>query len=260
MTTSAEFDEFDRDLDKIEDLIRFVINFRSFGAQASATVVFSDSDFVEAALELHRVSATIRTDLPILVGSLMLYACGRFEYFVGELVKAAADKEIEKASSYADLNKDIRASLRERLLLILADPGKYSYLKLSDKQLSTTLASILVADENKIPTDIPTQILASTDANMRPLILRDVLGRVGMKEVWADISKQAPLRTHFDATSEATCKVAATKFLEDLMSLRNSIAHPTASLAFPSPEQALSLCGSLRALSRAVSDVAQLPR
>lgn len=241
-------------------MIRFVIGFRSFGAQAPAAATPDDSEFVAAAVRLHGVSTTIRTDLPISVGSLMLYACGRFEYFIGELVKAAADKEVAKASSFADLNKDIRASLRDRLLLILNDPSKYSYLKLSDKQLSSTLASILAADENEVPVDIPTQILASTDANMRSSILRDVLGRVGIKDAWTDISKQAPLRTHFEAASEATCRTTATNFLDDLMRLRNAIAHPTASLSFPSPEQALDLCESLRALSRAISDVAKLPR
>lgn len=211
-------------------------------------------------MDSHGVSAGVRTDLPILVGSLMLYACGRFEYFVGELVKSAAVKEIAKANSYADLNKDIRASLQDRLLQVLGSAEKYSYLKLTPKYLSATLASILAEDPSEAPADIPTQILASTDANMRASVLKEVLGRVGMKEVWVDISKQAPLRTHFGATSEAMCKTAATNFLDELMRLRNSIAHPTASIAFPSPEQALELCGSLRALSRAISDVAQLPR
>lgn len=257
MSVSSEYDEFDRDLMKIEALIRFVMSFRAFGAHTPGS---DESEFGKAASELHVVSQDVRTDLPILVGSQILYACGRFEYFVGELVKSAADKEIAKAGSYAGLSKEIRASLRERLVIVLTDPRKYSHLKLSDQQLATTLANIIAADENEVPSDIPTEILASTDANMRPELLKDVLTRVGMKDVWSDISKQAPLRTHFEARSEGECKSMATNFLEELMRLRNSIAHPTASLSFPSPESALVLCGSLRALSRAISDVANLPR
>lgn len=259
MSTPTEFEDFDRDLIRIEELIRFVIDFRSFGSQAPDSED-DPSEFVQAALDLNVVSVEVRTDLPILVGSLLLYACGRFEYFVGELVRAAADKEVAKADSYADIAKDIRESLRARLLIVLSDPGKYSHLRLSDQQLSATLSNIVAADKNEVPSDIPTAILASTDANMRPQILKEVFARVGMKDVWADISKQAPLRTHFGTMSEGACKTAATNFLEKLMTTRNSIAHPTASLIFPSPENTLEICASLRALSRAISDVAYLPR
>lgn len=258
MSTPTEFEEFDRDLQRIEELIRFVIEFRSFGSH-TADSKEGQSVFVQAALNLHGVSDEVRTDLPILVGSLLLYTCGRFEYFVGELVRATADKEVAKVDSYANIPKDVRESLRARLLIVLSEPGKYSHLRLSDQQLAATLSKIVAADENEAPSDVPTGILASTDANMRPQILKDVFARVGMKNLWNDISKQAPLRTHFGAASEGACKTAATNFLEELMRLRNSIAHPTASLSFPSPERALEMCASLRALSRAISDVAYLP-
>lgn len=259
MSTQTEFAEFDRDLKKIEASIRFVIEFRGFGAE-SPDSVDDPSAFIRAALELHKVSDSIRTDLPIMVGSLVLYACGRFEYFVGELVKAVADREVAKADSYADLPNDVRDSLRARILAILNEPARYSHLKLSDQQLASTLSRIVLADQNEAPSDIPTEILASTDANMRPQMLKDVFARVGIKDLWSEISKQAPLRTHFETASEHACKSAATNFLEDLMRLRNSIAHPTASLSFPSPERVLEICGSLRALSRAIGDVAYLPR
>lgn len=259
MPSPAEFEDFDRDLVKIEELIQFVIAFRTFGA-TPPTPDDEQSEFVQSATGLHRVSGQIRTDLPILVGSLLLYACGRFEYFAGELIKSAADKELGKADSYADLSKEIQESLRARLLIVLSDPGKYSHLKLSDQHLASTLAKIVAADPAEAPADIPTEILASTDSNMRPQILKEVFLRVGIKDVWGEISKQAPLRTHFEATSEGSCKASATNFLEELMRLRNSIAHPTASLTFPSPEAALELCSSLRELSRAISDVANLPR
>ncbi|MCT1804023.1 HEPN domain-containing protein [Kocuria carniphila] len=259
MSTPTEFDEFHRDLLKIEDLIKFVIDFRSFGANLPGSEG-SSSAFVQAALDLHNISGKVRTDLPLMVGSLLLYACGRFEYFVGELVRSVADKEVAKADSYADIPKDVRESLRIQLLTVLSEPRRYSHLRLSDQQLAATLSSIVTADENEVPSDIPTEILASTDANMRPQVLKEVFARVGMKDVWGDISKQAPLRTHFGTVSESACKTAATNFLEELMRLRNSIAHPTASLSFPSPEAALEQCISLRVLSRAISDVAYLPR
>lgn len=259
MSSPTEFEEFDRDLHRIEDLIRFVIEVRAFGAN-TPECEDDPSEFVRAAVDLHSISGAVRTDLPILVGSLLLYACGRFEYFVGELVKTAADKEVAKADSYADLPRDVRESLRTTLLVVLSDPGKYSHLRLSDQQLAATLNRIVLADKNESPTDIPTEILALTDANMRPQVLKEVFARVGMRNVWDDISKQAPLRTHFAAVSETACKTAATNFLEELMRLRNSIAHPTASLSFPSPESALKICASLRTLSRAISDVAYLPR
>lgn len=259
MADATEFDEFNRDLQKIEELIQLVIQFRSFGAQSPLPEDEQDS-FTRAAHDLHSFSGKVRTDLPILVGSLLLYACGRFEYFVGELVRASADREIAKAGSYAEIPKEIQGSLRERLIAVLSDSGKFSYLGVSDQQLAETLSRIVAADDNVSPTNVPTSVLALTESNMRAQILKEVFGRAGRKDVWSDISKQAPLRTHFDATSEGTCKTKATNFLDELMRLRNSIAHPTGTLNFPSPEEALKLCGSLRALSRAISDVAYLPR
>lgn len=265
--SAAEFEDFNLDLQRIEDLIHFVINFRSFGAQTrdptnnmSAGADRNVSNFLESAGKLHDTSREVRTDLPVLVGSLLLYACGRFEYFVGELVRTVADKEVAKAGSYGGLSKELRESLRARLLIVLGDPGKYSHLRLSDRTLAETLSRVITADEDEVPSSIPTGIVASTDANMRSQVLKDVFSRVGIKDVWSDISKQAPLRTHFGTATESACRSAATNFLDDLMRLRNSIAHPTNVLEFPSPESALEKCQSLRALSRAVSDVAYLPR
>lgn len=267
MSTAAEFDEFDRDLRRIEELIRFVIDFRAFGAHTPESIgaeppglVGEGSTFSESARGLHNTSREVRTDLPVLVGSLLLYACGRFEYFVGELVRTVADNEVAKADSYASLPKEVRESLRARLLIVLGEPGKYSHLRLTDQILAETLSRIVTADEGEVPSSIPTEILSSTDANMRSQVLKEVFSRVGMKDVWGDISKQAPLRTHFSAANESACRSAATNFLDELMRLRNSIAHPTSALEFPSPESALETCSSLRALSRAISDVAYLPR
>lgn len=260
MSPPPEFIEFDRDLAKIEELIRFVIQFRSFGANTPAPCDGLSSAFEHAAQDLHRVSAEVRTDLPILVGSLLLYACGRFEYFVGELVRTLADNCVTKAESYAALSQVIRKSLREQLLAVLGKPGKYEYLGLSDRQLAITLSKLVVADAGEAPSDIPTQILSLTDTNMNHVTLKSVFARVGVNDVWSDISKQAPLRTHFQTAAEGDCRKAATSFLDELMKLRNSIAHPIGSPYFPSPETALEHCLSLRELSRAISDVAYLPR
>ncbi len=260
--------DFHADLRRAEELLALVKAFRDFGRSTPDP----DAAWPEAR-RVHAGASGVRTDLPLLSGSLLLYVCGRFEYFVRQLVTDVADDLAGRAGCYADLPEQVRAALRSRTLEIAAQPARYGYDEAGVNRLIASLAANLrppgpgsaagagAADGagEGGGVAIPSSILALTSSNMRPEVLQDVFRRVDVGNLWSEIGKQAPLKAALALRDDRACAAEARRRLAALMDERNSVAHPTATTTFPDPDRVLHAIAFLRILSRIVVDIVTIP-
>jgi len=247
--------EFTSDLSRVEQLLNFILDFREF----AGLEIESDS----LAYGLWSSAENIRTDLPILSGSLMLYLCGRFEHFVRELVGAVVDDLVDSATGYEDLPGELRKVYVTRTLAINENPSKYSYTRETAGLLAAELADNLTGrNDGSSSLRVNASVITITDSNMRPLILSDLFKRVGITNVWDTLGKQLPLKTHLGKVADDECKKAAVARLEDIMTERNRIAHPVATGAtvFPDASIVKGMAEYFRILAHMLTDLAIAPR
>ena len=67
---------FHQDLNRSAHLLRLIKEFREFAAMQVESEAPDGSVVWESARALHATAATVRTDLPVLAGSILLYICG----------------------------------------------------------------------------------------------------------------------------------------------------------------------------------------
>jgi hypothetical protein len=93
---------------------------------------------------------------------------------------------------------------------------------------------------------------------MHPGMLAELYKRAGINSLWVEISKQARMKIYFGAEKEADVERAAKAELENLISQRNKVAHPSSSPEFPDIEQVTKYVGYLRELSFVLTEVCRV--
>lgn len=243
---------FQADLGKARHLLELTKEFKLFAAASAPT----DGTPWEEAEALLTASQLVRTDLPLLSGSLLLYICGRFEYFARSLAEAVAEELMSNASDFDTLPRSLRDAFVTATTQIVKSPGSYPYIQATPELLLIELGRSLDTDVQGI--EVRTELVALTDANMNQRVLADLFKRVGV-EVWTEAAKQASLKQELQQAGDADCRQSATSRLDQVMRTRNSIAHPTSQTVFPDPDQVLETCRFLDVLARVIVDVANLP-
>ncbi|GAB37134.1 hypothetical protein GOOTI_266_00230 [Gordonia otitidis NBRC 100426] len=248
------------DIDRTVRLLELLPSLRNFAASVTGreNAELGESDWAEAH-DLAEKATGARQDLPIVAASLHQYLCGRFEYFVRDIVQAIADERSSEFSSYADLPDKMRAELYQLTISVAGNPGRYRYSDMEAHSFLKALADNLVGDRYD-PLNVKSEILAITESNMTQRTIVEVFKRVGLEDIWSTMAQQAALRSHLGAKDQGECSKLAISKLSKIMNDRNSFAHPTSSTTFPDPEQVLSTCEFFRAFSSVMVDVAKLPR
>ena len=252
-------EEFHTDLERAEHLLGLIKAFRAFAAANPPDEIASGAVHWPEAVELRASAAALRTDLPVLSGSLLLYICGRFEFFIREVVTSLADDLTGRAATFNDLPARVQEELRARTLDVAQSPAKYGYTKDAADQLLFDLTKILVEPTSPM-VGLSSRVLSITESNMHSRAVADVLKRVNISDLWNELGKQAPLKVLFSDGAERQCTVAVTSRLDLIMQERNGVAHPTASTTFPDPDQVLDSVEFFRVLSRVMVDVVKVPR
>ena len=251
--------QFHDDLDRARDLLELIRKFKAFAGSAVPVQIANGMVSWAEAADLTSIAPQVRTDLPLMSGSILLYVCGRFENFVREVVMAVGDEYATKASSYAVLPESVRSELLNRTLEVAKSPTKYHFKESDTAHLIKVLSDSLNPAPGA-PVVVETRLLAITDANMHSRMFAEIFKRVGMDNVWQELGKQAPLKAHLGETADAQCRSAATARIDAIMRERNGIAHPTASTSFPDPDQVQDVVEFLRVLSKVAVDLALIPR
>ncbi|TLP66553.1 HEPN domain-containing protein [Microbispora triticiradicis] len=248
------FNEFVSDLRRVQDLLGLIKSFREFGSSSAPEEIQSQSIVWKEAVDLKEAAPGLRTDLPLLSGSMVLYMCGRFEYFVRQLVELMGDEIASNSADYMALPDSLRNELKRRTLEIFQTPKKYRYSQTEAEALLLDLARNLDGQAGAGPIVIQSKILAITELNMRPEVLAELFKRLGIKDLWRELGKQARLKILLHKQDDAECTKAAQAELDELMDLRNQIAHPTGGTAFPDPDQVVQMTRYLEALGRVLAD------
>lgn len=248
------FQVFQTDLKRAEDLLKLVKAFRSFaGSQLPSDNIGRQW---HEALELHQLAPGLRTDLPVLSGSILLYVCGRFEFFVREVVTAIADEIVDRASDYSSLEDSFRKQIFDRTLSVAKSPAKYGYSRSDAERLVSELGANL--SNSNTPFSIETSVLTITDSNMNANMLAEIFKRVAVDKIWEEIGKQAKLKLLLGSQTDGECMQKARSRLDMIMQERNSLTHPTESTHFPDPDAVLDSCEFLGIVASVLVDIAQI--
>lgn len=251
---------FHKDLNRSAHLLRLVKKFREFAATPIPPDTSDASSNWDAAKELHSAASLVRTDLPILAGSIHLYVCGRFEYFVRELVTAVGDEIAASSTDYASLPTVVRAELWNRTLDVAQNPQRYGHSSSTAEQLLVTLSQSLQPAVTGMPVQISSAVLAVTESNMHSRVLAELFKRVNISSVWPEVGKQVSMKLYLQKSGDGESTQAAQAMLDQMMKDRNGIAHPTSTTTFPDPDQVLNALEYLRVLSQILVDLSKIPR
>jgi hypothetical protein len=247
--------EFIKDVARAEQLLDLILKFREFAGE--------ESELSGHAEELWQVAKEVRTDLPVLSGSLLLYLCGRFESFVRELVGVGIDDLVDRATKYEDLPPELRKVYLTRTLAINENPGKYNHTRETAAALAAELAGNLSGkNDTGSSLRVSADAITITESNMRPGVLQDLFKRVGIGNAWDTLGEQLPLKNHLGEPTKDGCKKAAMLKLEDIMNERNSVAHPATATntVFPDAKAVQGIAQYFRILAQVLVDLALMPR
>jgi len=208
--------------------------------------------YFDQAKKVHEHARDAHSGLPVIIGTTILYIAGRFEEYTRTAFEDLCQKIAGNAGKFNSLPKKMQDNLVAYTATVIQSPRKYNHGDGAVKTFSKNLASNL----NNDSIDINYQCLSITDANMRPDMLADLYDRIGVKEIWKKIGQQAQIQAHFGSQDAGAAETLAKKKLNNLMDLRNSIAHPSTALTWPDSSLVLEYVEVVSVLARALSILA----
>jgi len=246
--------DFEEDLDKVSAQLDFIELVRKF----TAFTLLPDDPALTAAFGreaqiIYEGAKRVHGNLPLASGTLILYTCGRFEAMTRVLFEDLCQRLVAKAGQFARLPKKMRENLPLFTAKVISDPRKYGHAENGVRAFVTTLAANLAIDA-KVDR-INHECLSVTESNMRADILADLFGRIGASNIWSQVAAQASLKAFFQEADSAKVEVAARRRLNDLMELRNRIAHPSGEFEWPSVESLRKHIHFLRLLARSIAEL-----
>jgi hypothetical protein len=91
---------------------------------------------------------------------------------------------------------------------------------------------------------------------MKPQILSDLFGRIGVKDIWVKLGQQARLQSFFETADSNKAQKDAAKCLIDFMEIRNKVAHPSGSFQWPDTNTVMRFIEYFEMLAKQICDVA----
>ncbi len=179
-------------------------------------------------------SQLAKQGLQVMTGTLILYIAGRFESYVREIVEVAAREIGNKCQRFDALPKKMKVSLLETTAAVMKEPRKFGHADRGVKSFINRLSAGFESITDETPVNY--ECISITESNMRPDVLSDLCDRIGLSDVWTDISSQASMKKYFGTRNSDEVKSSAKSRLNKIMDTRNSIAHPAASTTFPASD------------------------
>jgi len=243
--------EFQKDLARLGRLLQLIDQVRSYaGLPARVT---SGDEFHDHACTLHASASSCHADLVVLAGSTVLYLGGRFEYFVRERFEQLCVAIAAKCKTFKDLPSEMRQNLIGMTAEVMASPRKYGHGEKGVESFIGNLATNLKATTGLA--DINSRCLSITYENMRSTTLKELFERIAAKEVWTMVSEQATVKAHFETLQSTDAKNKVTKYLDEFMDIRNTIAHPSANVQWPDVTKVQEYIGYFEVVSSALAEV-----
>jgi len=245
--------DFENDLDKIDSQLDFIEVLRRFSSCNPIAKGEIPSQFLADALDVHEKTQRIHGNLPLVSGTLILYTCGRFETMTRTLFEDLCQRLVTRAGNFSRLPRKMRENLPIYTAKVISEPRKFGHAENGVRAFVATLASNLAVDA--AVDRVNHECLSITDANMRADVLSDLFARVGVVAIWTQLSEQASLKTHFQNSDSGQVEKKVKRKLNDLMDLRNKIAHPSGEFDWPSIDALRDYVQLLRLLARAMAEL-----
>lgn len=247
--------EFHQDLDRLEALVKLIDELRGFGA-VTPPDANGDGQFGEIARILRLSTRNQSADFPILAGTLTLYLAGRFEHFVRTAFEVTCDAYAAKCQKFSDLPEKVRNNLISMTAEVLNSPAKYGFDYLRAYSFVLNLAGNLEASVGL--GEINSACLSITNQNMTPPILAELFKRIGIHSLWAEMGKQAQMKIYFELDRDQDVEREAKALLDNLMSTRNMVAHPSGSPEFPDANKVSSYIKFIKMLSIVLVEICRV--
>jgi hypothetical protein len=204
-------------------------------------------------MHLRSTIRSLSSDLPVLSGTLLLYLAGRFEHFVRMAFQGLCDGFAARCQCFDDLPEKMRENLRQLTAEVCGSPSKFGFDSVQARAFLVNFANNITASGGL--GQVITACFSVTQNNMTPGILADLYKRIGVGGLWSDLAKQAPLKTFLGISADGDTEREAKARLEELMGLRNQIAHPSATPTFPDPDKFDAFIGYVRILAETLTAV-----
>lgn len=222
----------------------------------SSTGSLSTNGHLESTLlSLLAKAKSSNANLPVLSGTLVLYLCGRFEYYVRTLFEELAMQVATRCGSYERLPREMKKELINTTAEVISNPRKYGH---ADNGVITFVENLNKNLKNNDVSEINFQCLSITHENMKSDILDKLFARVGLKQLWENLSAQNELRIHFETSDAAQVKSRAQTMLDEIMTVRNNIAHPSNNTTFPDWRKVQEYLKFFQALASTIRDCAKV--
>lgn len=249
--------DFESDLDRICHQLDFIEVLQKYLNVAPSEIdTPSESQFVIESLAVHEKTKIIHSSFPLVSGTLILYTCGRFEAMTRTLFEDLCQRLVARAGRFSRLPKKMRENLPIYTAKVISDPRKYGHGDGGVRSFVSVLATNLEPDA--LITRVNHQCLSITETNMRAEMLSDLFARVGADKIWTRIAEQAATKAFFEEFDTGKVEVESKKKLNELMDLRNKIAHPSSTLEWPSVDTIRGYVSYLKLIARALSDLSNV--
>jgi hypothetical protein len=243
-----------RDLVRLSELLKLVRDLREFGA-AQPSDDNLDGSFGEEARAIRLTIRTLSPELAVVSGTLLLFLAGRFEHFARVLFETLCDGFAAKCQRFDQMPDKMRKSLVFHTADAVQSPARYGFDPVQVLGFITTLGANVVATSGL--GQINSQCLSMTQNNLTPGVLTELYKRIGINNVWDELAKQASLKTYFGVLGDPDAGSNAKAMLEELMTTRNQIAHPSGNPSFPDPDKVQQFVDYVRVLASVLTDVAR---
>jgi len=254
---SIIYNEFVKDLESAKSSVEFISKWDILQSLNNVEMEpISSTQAYSLILGLKTNYIAMKIDQNIIRGSLILYCTGRFESFIKELVEDMCKRFVTKAGTFERLPKNLKSNLIIHTGIVIQNPRKYGHAENGVNTFITTMSNNI---NNVLPFDrINTECITMTEANMRPDIISELFSRVGAEKVLEKVSSQATVLSHFHMTDSQQSQKELTKKLNNLIDLRNSIAHPAPSITWPSKEEIMDYIDFIIIIGKALDDITQI--
>jgi hypothetical protein len=238
-------ESFHNDLGRIEKLIKLTDTLKEFGDVTPPDNI--EGEFVVAAAQLREDVRKSSAVFPVLSGTLLLYISGRFENFVRATFETLCDMYAAKCKKFEELPDKMQSGLIYYTAMVMPNPKKFGFDSIQAGSFIQKLS------ENMSPDielgDINSKCLSITEANMSSSMMHDLFSRASLTTIWQEIGKQTNLKMHFELSADGDVTIKAKKVLDDIMGIRNKIAHPNGEPEFPDASAVLNNIEYLKILA-----------
>lgn len=222
-------ENFVNDLNRIERLIKLTETLKEFGDVSPPE--HAEGDFIVAASALREDVRRSSSLFPVLSGTLLLYIAGRFENFVRNTFETLCDIYASKCQKLDELPLKMQNELINYTAMVMANPKKFGFDSIEVNSFIQNASNNISAMDGL--GDINSACLSITETNMNSDMVNRLFSRIGLTTIWTEIGKQASMKAYFETSADSDVVTKAKRMLDDIMSIRNKIAHPSGEPEFP---------------------------